>query len=101
MGEHPEVSTRVATMLKRQKGKCVHCGNYFKDGESTEVDHIVPTSMGGKNAYNNWQLLHRHCHDKKTAKDGSLGTKSSCNSAKPKPPVEPDNGDNDTLVMTF
>nr|WP_233221174.1 group II intron maturase-specific domain-containing protein [Chlorogloea sp. CCALA 695] len=101
MGEHPKVSTRVATLLKRQKGKCVHCGNYFKDGEWTEVDHIVPTSMGGKNAYNNWQLLHRHCHDKKTATDGSLGTKSSCNSAKPKPPVEPDNGDNDTLVMTF
>ncbi|MBA2749267.1 MAG: group II intron reverse transcriptase/maturase, partial [Tatlockia sp.] len=87
MGNHPQVSTRVATLLKKQKGKCAHCGNYFKDGDSTEVDHIVPTSIGGKNAYNNWQLLHRHCHDKKTATDGSLGTKSSCNSAKPKPPV--------------
>ena len=101
MGVHPEVSTRVATLLKRQKGVCVHCKNYFKDGDSTEVDHIVPTSMGGKNSYDNWQLLHRHCHDKKTANDGSLGTKSSCNSAKPKPPVAPNNGENDTLVMTF
>jgi RNA-directed DNA polymerase len=101
MGNHPEVSTRVATLLKRQKGICAHCKNYFKDGDSIEVDHIVPTSIGGKNSYNNWQLLHRHCHDKKTAKDGSLGTKSSCKSAKPKPPVAPDNGENDTLVMTF
>jgi len=101
MGNHPQVSTRVATLLKWQKGKCAYCKNYFTDGDSTEVDHIVPTSMGGKNAYNNWQLLHRHCHDKKTANDGSLGTKSSCNSVKPKPPVEPDDGDNDTLVMTF
>lgn len=74
MGNHPEVSTRVATLLKRQKGLCTHCKNYFKDGDSIEVDHIVPTYNGGKNSYNNWQLLDRHCHDKKTAKDGSLGT---------------------------
>lgn len=88
MGVHPEVSTKVATLLKRQKGKCAYCGNYLKDGDSIEVDHIVPTSTGGKNSYINWQLLHRHCHDKKTANDGSLGTKSSCNRAKPKPPVK-------------
>ncbi|MEH2284459.1 MAG: group II intron reverse transcriptase/maturase [Nostoc sp.] len=75
MGVHPEVTTRVATLLKRQKGICAHCGNYFTDGDSIEVDHRVPTSIGGRNSYDNWQLLHRHCHDKKTAFDGSLGKK--------------------------
>jgi RNA-directed DNA polymerase len=75
MGTHPEVSTRVAKLLKKQKGKCAHCGNYFTDGDSIEVDHLVPTSLGGRNSYDNWQLLHRHCHDKKTALDGSLGNK--------------------------
>jgi RNA-directed DNA polymerase len=75
MGVHPEVSTRVATLLKRQKGICAHCDNYFTDGDSIEVDHLVPTSIGGRNSYDNWQLLHRHCHDKKTALDGSLGKK--------------------------
>ncbi|WP_375514384.1 group II intron reverse transcriptase/maturase [uncultured Nostoc sp.] len=74
-GVHPEVSTRVATLLKRQKGICAHCGNYFTDGDSIEVDHTVPTSIGGRNSYDNWQLLHRHCHEKKTALDGSLGKK--------------------------
>jgi RNA-directed DNA polymerase len=34
-----------------------------------EVDHIIPKEHGGKDAYYNWQLLHRHCHDKKTAED--------------------------------
>jgi len=29
MGRHPEVSTRVATLLKTQKGKCTYCGLYF------------------------------------------------------------------------
>ncbi len=101
MGVHPEVSTRVATLLKRQKGKCAHCKNYFTDGDSIEVDHIVPTSSGGKNSHDNWQLLHQHCHDKKTATDESLGSKSSCNSAKPKPPVLPIIGQSDSLVTTF
>jgi RNA-directed DNA polymerase len=88
MGVHPEVSNRVATLLKRQKGKCSQCDNYFKDGDSLEVDHIVPKSKGGKDKYDNWQLLHRHCHDTKTASDGSSGKKSNCNSVEPKPPVE-------------
>jgi RNA-directed DNA polymerase len=51
-----------------------------------EIDHIIPKSKGGKDRYNNWQLLHRHCHDTKTASDDSRGTKSGCNSAEPKPP---------------
>ncbi len=58
--------------MQRQKGKCNHCGLYFKDGDVLEVDHIVPKSKGGKNEYKNFQLLHRHCHDIKTATDGSL-----------------------------
>ncbi|WP_254921425.1 HNH endonuclease [Nodularia sp. NIES-3585] len=36
-----------------------------------EVDHIIPKSKGGKNDYKNLQLLHRHCHDVKTAISGS------------------------------
>ncbi|MDH6107235.1 HNH endonuclease, partial [Anabaenopsis tanganyikae CS-531] len=56
----------------RQKGKCPECGHYFRDGDVMEVDHILPLSKGGKDEYKNLQLLHRHCHDKKTASDGSL-----------------------------
>lgn len=73
MGKHPEVSTRMATLLKEQKGKCNHCGLSFKDGDLLEIDHITPTSLGGsKWKYENLQILHRHCHDVKTASDGSL-----------------------------
>lgn len=85
LGEHPEMPTSISKLLKRQKGKCSHCGLFFKDGDIMEVDHIIPKSQGGRNEYKNLQLLHRHCHDKKTAKDGSTGTKSGCNSTKPKP----------------
>jgi RNA-directed DNA polymerase len=62
----------MATLLKKQKGKCKWCNLYFRDGDLLEIDHIVPTSKGGKDRYDNLQVLHRHCHDKKTAIDGSL-----------------------------
>lgn len=67
LGTHPELSNRVATLLKKQKGKCTYCGQYFKDGDTWEVDHIIPRSQGGRDIVINLRLLHRHCHDMKTA----------------------------------
>lgn len=84
-GESLELPTKVAILLKRQKGKCAQCNLHFREEDVMEVDHIIPKSQGGKDIYDNWQLLHRHCHDTKTANDSS-GTKSGCNRAKPKPP---------------
>jgi len=69
MSKHPEAPKNVVTLLKKQNGRCAHCGLFFKDGDIWEVDHIVPKSKGGKNDYKNLQLLHRHCHDTKTAND--------------------------------
>ena len=72
LGKHPQLPTSKAKLLKKQKGKCNHCGLYFKDGDLMEIDHIIPKSLGGKNESKNLQLLHRHCHDDKTTRDGSL-----------------------------
>jgi RNA-directed DNA polymerase len=72
MSRHPECSKEMATLLKMQKGKCSHCELTFRDGDLLEIDHIIPKTLGGKNEYKNKQILHRHCHDKKTASDGSL-----------------------------
>ncbi|MBG0745549.1 group II intron reverse transcriptase/maturase [Planktothrix agardhii 1806] len=70
-GEYPETPSRVSKLIKRQKGICPECGLYFSSTDIVEVDHIKPKSLGGKDTYNNLQLLHKHCHDTKTAKDGS------------------------------
>lgn len=67
--KNPLLSTRVSKLLSLQKGKCKFCNATFKEGDIMEVDHIIPTSHGGKNDYNNLQLLHGHCHDTKTAQD--------------------------------
>ncbi|QSX66611.1 MAG: HNH endonuclease [Dolichospermum sp. DET69] len=75
MGNNPEMPTRVSKLLKKQKGKCTHCEMFFREDDVMEVDHIIPKSKGGKDEYKNLQLLHRHCHDTKTANNGSPGTK--------------------------
>ncbi|MCB8751660.1 group II intron reverse transcriptase/maturase [Planktothrix agardhii] len=71
-GKYPETPIRVSKLIKKQKGICSNCGLYFTSTDIVEVDHIKPTSLGGKDTYDNLQLLHKHCHDIKTANDGSL-----------------------------
>ncbi|MEB3883486.1 HNH endonuclease signature motif containing protein, partial [Lyngbya sp. CCY1209] len=70
-GKSPEISNREARLLKDQKGKCKWCGQHFTIEDKLETDHIIPKRLGGKDDYKNLQLLHRHCHDAKTAIDGS------------------------------
>ena len=68
-GEYPETPTRVARLIKFQKGQCNLCGLYFREEDVVEIDHIIPKAIGGKDSYDNLQLLHRHCHDEKTKED--------------------------------
>lgn len=72
--KYEALSTRVQTLLKRQNMRCTLCKQPFTSFDRMEVDHIIPRSRGGKDTYNNLQLLHRHCHVKKTA--GELSLKS-------------------------
>jgi RNA-directed DNA polymerase len=71
MGRNPLMPLSKAKLLKIQKGKCNWCGLTFQNEDVIEKDHIIPKSKGGKDYYNNLQLLHRHCHDKKSKIDGS------------------------------
>ncbi len=71
LGRHPELPKRQALLLKQQQGKCACCGLHFREQDVMEVDHKIPRTLGGKDEWVNFQLLHRHCHDEKTAIDGS------------------------------
>ncbi len=66
--DHPMVHTRTGSLLVSQKGRCASCGLQFMPGDQVETDHIVPRHLGGEDKMANLQLLHRHCHDQKTAK---------------------------------
>jgi RNA-directed DNA polymerase len=65
----PKNTNRVNSLLKKQKGRCKWCNLPFTEGSLKEVDHIIPRSQGGKDIPSNLQILHRHCHDQKTAED--------------------------------
>lgn len=69
MGRHPETTAQVANLLRRQKGRCAYCGLFFRSGDMLEQDHVIPRAQGGADTLVNLQLLHRHCHDRKTAMD--------------------------------
>lgn len=72
MQKFPLLSPLDLKLLKRQKGKCNHCGLYFKSDDLIENDHIVPRAYGGSHKRDNRQLLHRHCHHQKTKMDKDL-----------------------------
>jgi len=74
LGKSPELNNRVAMLLKRQKGKCNECELMFREEDTWEVDQIKPLSLGGKDWKDNIQLLHKHCHHRKTSRDGSRRT---------------------------
>lgn len=73
-GKSKEIPSLLAKTLHKQKGKCSYCDLTFTAEDQIELDHITPISLGGKKKFDNIQALHRHCHDKKTANDGSLSS---------------------------
>ncbi|HEY9693425.1 MAG TPA: group II intron reverse transcriptase/maturase [Oculatellaceae cyanobacterium] len=49
-------------LAKRQRGKCTVCGDSLLNGEELHAHHIVPRSEGGKDKYDNLNLVHLYCH---------------------------------------
>ena len=64
------LSSNTLLLLKRQKGKSALCGCYFFPSDATQIDHITPRKEGGSDRYSNLQLLHIHCHQNKTTREG-------------------------------
>lgn len=79
MASYNRLPTRVSKLLKLQKGVCPYCQTRFNFDSVMEVDHIQPRALGGKDTYANLQLLHRHCHIKKTRTDMiAINAKRKC-----------------------
>lgn len=72
MSSYNRLPLRVTKLLKIQKGICPYCQTKFQWNSAMEVDHIQAKALGGKDTYNNLQLLHKHCHIRKTRTDRQL-----------------------------
>jgi RNA-directed DNA polymerase len=65
----PEFSELKRKLLNKQKGICPLCLGTFWYGDEMEIDHIIPIFKGGQRIFTNIQLVHKHCHHRKTSKD--------------------------------
>ena len=65
----PGFSESKRKLLNKQKGVCPLCLGSFWYGDEIEIDHIIPIFKGGQRISANIQLVHRHCHHRKTSKD--------------------------------
>jgi 5-methylcytosine-specific restriction endonuclease McrA len=55
-------------LLIQQDGVCPRCGEVINlDVEAVERDHIIPKAEGGEDTKKNTVLLHKTCHQQKTA----------------------------------
>lgn len=61
LAKAPELPSRVAFLLRRQRGRCGHCKLLFSSENILEVHHR--DGNGQNNSYRNFVLLHGHCHD--------------------------------------
>lgn len=75
LSQYSHMSATFGALLKKQKAKCTECNHTFTDRDVVEIDHIIPTSQGGKDVIINKQLLHGHCHDKKSAREAPQSVK--------------------------
>jgi RNA-directed DNA polymerase len=67
-GQYPTVSPRLATLLKRQGGRCPYCGLFFHPADQLAIDHLSGDRRDSRS--DNLQALHGHCHDAKSRTHG-------------------------------
>lgn len=63
MGKSPLLNQSKANALKKQKGRCLHCNQFFLPGDKLETYHPVPLKNGGNKSYSNTTVVHNYCHD--------------------------------------
>lgn len=52
-------------LIMKQRNVCPICNNLLFLENETEVDHINPIAIGGRDSFLNLQIVHKDCHKKK------------------------------------
>jgi RNA-directed DNA polymerase len=75
-GQYPGIPRRLASLLKKQQGRCEACGLYWRPEDLIEIHHL--DGDHDNNRYVNLAAVHRHCHDQihgdRHELSGRLGT---------------------------
>lgn len=74
-GDHPywlnrflkyKLTESQTKRLKKQSGKCPLCNTKITPSADVQIDHIRGRKVENANKYENLQLVHTHCHIRKT-----------------------------------
>ncbi len=65
-----DLTPSTQKLARRQKGKCKKCGEYLFNGEELHKHHRIWKSKGGKDTYDNYELVHLYCHQQIHAEQG-------------------------------
>ena len=57
-----QMASQNARLLKRQQGKCAHCGQPLTVETGYHVHHVVPKVQGGTDLDDNLVVIHPVCH---------------------------------------
>lgn len=69
MSARKPISTRERLRLfARKAGICHLCGAKILAGDAWDVSHAIPLELGGADDETNWDIAHRKCHRRHTAK---------------------------------
>jgi hypothetical protein len=60
--------SQIEEQKQRQNNICLFCNKEIKCSDEYHGDHIVPWSLGGETINENLQVLHKKCHQIKSAK---------------------------------
>lgn len=70
---------QLATLFRKQDGRCASCGHSITEETGWHVHHILPRQFGGTDVESNLTLLHPVCHTQRhaTLSDDNLVTAGS------------------------
>jgi 5-methylcytosine-specific restriction protein A len=60
-------------VFSRDRWLCQQCLRGGRYVEATEVDHIIPRSIGGDEALNNLEAICTDCHSEKSKREANKG----------------------------
>jgi len=65
--KYTSIPSTKAQLIKKQKGRCLNCGRFFRSGDIIGSESITPNTLERrKNFRNKVQIIHNYCHLKKT-----------------------------------